>query len=236
MLHCSRCISLNGMTRSSAMPSPRCCGSSAITGRWPARKTILRCEARSPNSQPILVSSTCTRRCSCGSDGRLRPFSIFDSRLSEQPAASASCFIVQPLVRRAMRSRKPSSAPDSSWDGSAATAPAGFDGIDPPIQATVIWLKSGVSGNRPKTSAKNIVAPAKAGAHLSVRQCIGSADDARIQVDPIRILFLDQPDLPGAPPFLDLFLAANGRLSLIVELEPHKAINVMLRGEAQCGL
>src|SRR5262249_36727890 len=215
ILHCSRCMSLNGMTRSNAMPSPRWRGSSAITGRCRARKTMLRCEARSPNSQPILVSSTCTRRCSSGSDGRLRPFSIFDSRLSEQPAASASCFIVQPLVRRASRSLSPSSSPDSSRDASAA---AGFGGIPfPPAQVAVIWLKSGGSGNwAPHTT---VVAPAKAGAHPSAGLDSHPSDDnARVQVDQVRVLLLDEPDLPRPLPFLDLLLAADRGFGLVVRL------------------
>ena len=55
----------------------------------------------------------------------------------------------------------------------------------------------------------------------------------RVQVEPVGIVRLDQPDLPVAAPFLDGFFARNGGCRVVVSLEPDETIDTVFGGEAR---
>src|SRR4051812_38424415 len=53
----------------------------------------------------------------------------------------------------------------------------------------------------------------------------------RIEIDPLRIFHLDQPNLPGAIPFLEPLFAPDGRFDIAVLFEIDQAMHVILFGE-----
>jgi hypothetical protein len=52
-----------------------------------------------------------------------------------------------------------------------------------------------------------------------------SGGDFWIQIYPLRIGFLDQPDFPIRPPFLQFFLARNRRDGVIIGFEPDQFVD-----------
>src|SRR5205085_9696009 len=55
---------------------------------------------------------------------------------------------------------------------------------------------------------------------------------ADVEVTPVGIVFLNQSDLPIAPPLLDLFFACDCRHRVIIALEPDEPIDAVSGGEA----
>ena len=53
-----------------------------------------------------------------------------------------------------------------------------------------------------------------------------------MQIEPIRIYFFNDPKLPSAIPFLDLFLAANGIVHRLVMFVPNEQFDFVIFGEA----
>ena len=52
-----------------------------------------------------------------------------------------------------------------------------------------------------------------------------------VEIDPSRIAFLDQPDFPIPPPFLQLLLAGNRRRGIIIDFEPDQFVDRISLGE-----
>jgi hypothetical protein len=67
-----------------------------------------------------------------------------------------------------------------------------------------------------------LVIPAKAGIHLS---------QGGIQVDPMRVFLLNQPDLPVTLPILDSLFAKYGRFHGFMKFEPYEPMHVISVGE-----
>src|SRR5450759_3978782 len=66
-------------------------------------------------------------------------------------------------------------------------------------------------------------------------QPLMSDGNAGIEINPPRILFFDQTNLPITPPFLELFFASNSGQRIIVYLEPDKFVHaVTCRESAGC--
>ena len=66
---------------------------------------------------------------------------------------------------------------------------------------------------------------------------LGSADiqalnNLFIQIPPIRVLLLDEPQLPTTAPFLQLLLALNGRFGGFASLVVNELIDAIPRGES----
>src|SRR5436190_15832224 len=59
-----------------------------------------------------------------------------------------------------------------------------------------------------------------------------STQQLRIQVTPLRILFLDQLDLPLSLPLLQLPFAHHHRERALVQLEPDQLVDAVLLGES----
>src|SRR5438105_13673053 len=62
-----------------------------------------------------------------------------------------------------------------------------------------------------------------------------SACDARIKIDPLRILFLDQTNLPTAPPLFQLFFARNRSDWVVVHLDTDLLVDHLSRRETGSG-
>src|SRR5205823_7568130 len=84
-----------------------------------------------------------------------------------------------------------------------------------------------------------LVIPAKAG--IQARSVSWLAPGRRpsqlrrqveIQIDPMRVVALDQVEFPLALPFLDLLFPADRRLDRVVRLEPDQSIDTIARCEA----
>src|SRR4051794_23414561 len=60
-----------------------------------------------------------------------------------------------------------------------------------------------------------------------------SLRDRLVQVAPFRILLFDEPDLPIAPPFLELFFAPDRGGGIVIDLEPDQTIDAVSPGEAR---
>src|ERR1051325_6888401 len=58
-----------------------------------------------------------------------------------------------------------------------------------------------------------------------------SDSDLGIEVVPVRIAFLNQPNLPVAPPILELLLACDCVGRIIIGLEPYELIDAITRAE-----
>jgi hypothetical protein len=56
-----------------------------------------------------------------------------------------------------------------------------------------------------------------------------------VEIDPSRIAFLDQPDFPIPPPFLQLLLAGNRRRGIIIDSEPDQFVDRISFGETGNG-
>jgi hypothetical protein len=54
----------------------------------------------------------------------------------------------------------------------------------------------------------------------------------RVQIDPTRVVTLDQVELPLAFPFFDLLFPADRRFDRIVRFEPDQSVDAIARGEA----
>jgi hypothetical protein len=52
-----------------------------------------------------------------------------------------------------------------------------------------------------------------------------SGGDFRIQIQPMRIAFFNQPDFPIAAPFFQIFLARNRGYGVVVDFKPDKSID-----------
>jgi hypothetical protein len=63
-----------------------------------------------------------------------------------------------------------------------------------------------------------------------------SGGDCWIKIYPLWIAFLDQPDFPIPPPFLQFFLARNRRQGVVVDFEPDQLVDRISSGEAGDGL
>ena len=103
-----------------------------LAGNSATGRSLARCTGEAPLragvvSSATLLPSTAASRCSAASDGRARPRSIFDSMLSEQPAASLATRNVLPWTMRACLSCGPNAAIGSSpvgvWVSLRAKAP-----------------------------------------------------------------------------------------------------------------
>src|ERR1700730_16286227 len=55
------------------------------------------------------------------------------------------------------------------------------------------------------------------------------ACNTRIKIDPPRILFFDQSNLPIAPPFLKFLFAGDGGRGVIVDFEPDQLVDAVAR-------
>jgi hypothetical protein len=59
-----------------------------------------------------------------------------------------------------------------------------------------------------------------------------SSEQGGVQIPPIRVIPLDQPDLPSALPLLDGLLAGNGMFHRRVLLEPDQQVDAIAVREA----
>src|SRR5882672_11792590 len=50
-----------------------------------------------------------------------------------------------------------------------------------------------------------------------------------MKINPPRIFFFNQTNLPVAPPFLELFFASDGSCNIIIHLEPHEFVDAVSR-------
>src|SRR5690348_6135943 len=57
-----------------------------------------------------------------------------------------------------------------------------------------------------------------------------------IPIGPIRVVFLDQPDLPIPAPLLELLLARNRHRRIVIAFVPNQPIDAVARREARNGL
>jgi|SRR5215204_1358552 len=53
------------------------------------------------------------------------------------------------------------------------------------------------------------------------------SSDRVVEILPIRVLTLDQVDLPLAPPFLEFFLTRDGVRRIVIVFEPHKNVDTI---------
>src|SRR5690242_932089 len=60
-----------------------------------------------------------------------------------------------------------------------------------------------------------------------------SSQQARGNVDPVRIVTFNQTDLPGPSPLLDLLFSADRGLSRFMGFEPNKVVYSVSRGKAR---
>ena len=91
----------------------------------------------------------------------------------------------------------------------------------------------GGSERRPCNTAIFVI-PAKAGTQgIKPQRLFRKRIESKIlgEVTPRRVFFLDQFELPRAPPFLDALLAHNGGFHGVVNLEPDKALHGIASGE-----
>ena len=70
------------------------------------------------------------------------------------------------------------------------------------------------------------VIPAEAGIQKTALQQV------RIQVSPIGIRFLNQPDFPGPVPFLELFLSGYGAVYIVNCLVVDEVVDTVFLGES----
>jgi hypothetical protein len=63
-----------------------------------------------------------------------------------------------------------------------------------------------------------------------------SIRNVRIKIDPPRILFFNQTNLPVSPPFLEFFFVRDGGCNIIINLEPREFVDAVSRRKTIDGL
>ena len=63
-----------------------------------------------------------------------------------------------------------------------------------------------------------------------------SVADRFVEIKPLWVLCLDQPNLPAPLPLFELLLAGDGRYWIVRDFEPQQSGDVVLGGEAPDGL